>query len=64
MTLAPGHAPVPASDERDILWSPQAAFVGRSFKAVLPQIPGEPQPIPPETYDHVVARPERQATIS
>jgi hypothetical protein len=54
--LAPGHARVPASDERDILWPPQAAFV-ESFKAALPRIPGEPQPIPPETYDHVVARP-------
>ena len=57
MKLAPGHAPVPDSDETDIDWAPKAEIL-KFFKGAIATAAGEPQPIPPETYDHIVARPD------
>lgn len=55
--LAPGHAPAFDSNEIDIDWAPKAEIL-KFFKGPIAAAAGVPQPILPETYDHIVARPE------
>ncbi|MGH9371137.1 MAG: cytochrome P460 family protein, partial [Vicinamibacterales bacterium] len=57
MKLAPGHAQTPDSDGTDSAWTPSAEIL-KFFKGAIATATGDPQPMPPETYDHVVARPE------
>jgi hypothetical protein len=56
MKLAPGHEPAPDSDETDTAWAPQPDML-RYFTGPITRASGEPQPIPPETHDHAIARP-------
>jgi hypothetical protein len=58
MKLAPGHAQSPDSTETDIAWSPNTEVL-KYFKGAITTATGDPQPMLPETYDHVVARPDR-----
>jgi hypothetical protein len=57
MKLAPSHARPPDSNATDILWAPQAEIL-TFFKGAIAAATGDPQPILPETYDHIVARPD------
>lgn len=58
MKLAPGHAPAPATDETDIRWTPNAEMLKSFIGPIAKAADRDPQPILPETYDHIVARPD------
>jgi hypothetical protein len=55
-TLAPGHEQVPDSNETDITFTPNPDIL-KAFSGAITRASGEPQPLLPETYDHIVARP-------
>lgn len=57
MKLAPSHQHLPDSDEIDIDWAANTEIV-RFFNGPVATATRDPQPLPPETYDHIVARPD------
>jgi hypothetical protein len=56
--LAPGHEQTPDSDEIDLTWAPNPDILKFFSGAITRASAGEPQPMLPETYDHIVARPD------
>ena len=62
VSAAPGHTELPMASHRNMTFDPTSGFA-KFFARVMPKTMAEPQPLPGETYDHVVPGPKGTSTF-